>query len=225
MDLQPVDIALLAILAFGPIAAAQVIGSVAGESKVLRYRAMIVALIVLGSAALLGWMSAGRSLSEVGLVVDTEAGFIVATGAAFVFLVYAGVSVYRSRPERQSERQKRRMAFVAGLLPGTKTELAWFTILGLVAGLSEELAYRGYLLLGLSPGGPWIALVVVTLLFGVAHLYQGVSGALGTAAFGLVLGLLTLLAGSIVPAVIVHAGQDVSAGLIGYTIQGAPRST
>ena len=79
--------------------------------------------------------------------------------------------------------------------------LLFLAIVWTLAAFGEEFVNRGYLMnrvaeLGGESGAAWMAsLVVVSILFGVAHLYQGVSGVVTNIAAGLVYGALYLWSG------------------------------
>lgn len=64
----------------------------------------------------------------------------------------------------------------------------------MAAGYSEELFFRSYLLTELPRLGIgiWPAVAASTLLFGLGHLYEGVTGLLGTVAIGLILSVVFL---------------------------------
>jgi membrane protease YdiL (CAAX protease family) len=87
------------------------------------------------------------------------------------------------------------------------------------AAFGEEFVYRGYLMnrvAELAGGGAaaWaVSLAFVSALFGVAHLYQGVSGILVNAAAGLVYGAVYLLAGRNLWAPIIAHGVYDTVGL------------
>ena len=77
--------------------------------------------------------------------------------------------------------------------------MAWLFVAWTLAAFGEEMVFRGYLmnrisdLVGNGRTG-WIsALVVSSLIFGVAHGYQGLAGVIGSAEIGLLLGALYLL--------------------------------
>jgi membrane protease YdiL (CAAX protease family) len=87
------------------------------------------------------------------------------------------------------------------------------------AAFGEEFVYRGYLMnrvAELAGGGTaaWaVSLAFVSVLFGVAHLYQGISGILVNAAAGLVYGAVYLLAGRNLWAPIIAHGVYDTVGL------------
>ena len=85
----------------------------------------------------------------------------------------------------------------------------------------EELTYRGYLMnrVAESMGGSsmaWaVSLIAVSVLFGVGHAYQGVSGAMAAALGGLVYGALYLWTGrNLWAPIIAHGVFDATAFLL-----------
>jgi membrane protease YdiL (CAAX protease family) len=84
-------------------------------------------------------------------------------------------------------------------LRGNLTDLLlWLAISWSLAAFGEEMAYRGYLfnrlvdLLGNNRLGWGIGIVVSALLFGLGHIYQGITGVLETCVFGAVMACLYL---------------------------------
>ena len=88
---------------------------------------------------------------------------------------------------------------LVGNLPATLLMLALVWVL---AAFGEEMAYRGYVLeraaaLGQHSSSAYlVAVVVVSLLFGLGHYYQGVAGVVNSAFSGLFFGALYLAGGS-----------------------------
>ena len=104
---------------------------------------------------------------------------------------------------------------VRKLLPSTRAERIAVLPLALTAGLCEEFLYRGWLLnlTGYALKSVWAGLLISSVLFGLAHLYQGRRGMLGTGILGLVFGLTYIAAGSLVPAQVLHAALDLNNAL------------
>jgi membrane protease YdiL (CAAX protease family) len=104
---------------------------------------------------------------------------------------------------------------LSALLPTTPGEKRAFAGLSLVAGLGEEIAYRGYAIfaLGAIVGGPWAAAALSSLAFGAVHAYQGAVGVVRTAVLGMVLAVPVVLFGSLWPSVMVHIVIDLVGGL------------
>lgn len=99
------------------------------------------------------------------------------------------------------------------MLPRIPKERALWVLLSLTAGICEEILYRGFLpayLNHIFPDVPFfLAIVIAAALFGIGHLYQKLSGVLGTGLVGLVFGLLYLFTGSLLLSMIVHALFDL----------------
>ncbi len=108
---------------------------------------------------------------------------------------------------------RRGLSDIPGLLPNTATERAAWIPLSLTAGICEEVLCRGFLMRFLHESGfamPLIAaLVASSMIFGLAHIYQGLKGALGTTIAGLGFGLLFLLSGSLIAGIVLHVLVDL----------------
>jgi membrane protease YdiL (CAAX protease family) len=87
---------------------------------------------------------------------------------------------------------------IVGNLP---LALQWLAIVWTFAAFGEETAYRGYLLTRAADVGErtkaayWIAVVLVSVLFGIGHYWNGPAGMLSSGFAGLVLGSAYMLAG------------------------------
>ena len=79
--------------------------------------------------------------------------------------------------------------------------LQWLLIVWTFAAFGEEISYRGYLLAraadagGGSKAAYWIAVMLVSVLFGLGHYYKGPSGIIDSGVAGLVLGVTYLVSG------------------------------
>jgi membrane protease YdiL (CAAX protease family) len=80
------------------------------------------------------------------------------------------------------------------------------------AGVVEEAAFRGYMQAPIERRyGPRIAILIVSVVFGVVHLangYHELTWLLPYAIFGSILGTLAYLTNSILPGMVVHASGD-----------------
>lgn len=102
---------------------------------------------------------------------------------------------------------------VRPLLPVTAGERWQFAGVSVTAGICEELLFRGLFLLAwreLFPGAPdWAAVVVLGLLFGAAHLYQGWLGVLATGLLGIAFMALYVTIHSLYPLMVLRALIDL----------------
>ncbi len=158
--------------------------------------------VFLGFSLLVAW-SAGLPLS---VAPPDGRGWLLA-GA---FLV---VSVAILAPEwRRRIRSRDRRVLLAS--PMTRPEHGLWVVVSALAGVSEEITYRGvlYLLLVSVTGSPLAAVGLAALAFAVGHAVQGWRAA--AIVFAIAVGFhgLVLVTGSLVPAIVVHALYDTIAG-------------
>jgi membrane protease YdiL (CAAX protease family) len=79
--------------------------------------------------------------------------------------------------------------------------LRWLLIVWTFAAFGEEISYRGYLVTraadvgGRSKVAYWLAVLMVSVLFGYGHYYKGPAGVVDSGMAGLVLGTAYLLTG------------------------------
>lgn len=108
-------------------------------------------------------------------------------------------------------------AMASKIFPHTSREAVIFCGLAMTAGICEEFLYRGFVFGALSKFAfpVWGVLLVSSVLFGLAHAYQGPGGMLGTLILGAVFGLVRILYDSLVPVVFWHAAVDIVAGFAG----------
>ncbi len=206
------------------------------NARVATYR-HTVALQWASSAAILSWWSfEGRPFAELGVSLGPRNQPLwpwVATALALAFLAAQVRKVLRG-DARTLEPVRASLEDLSSLMPSTPRELAWFIALALSAGCCEELAYRGYLpwCIGHFVPRAWAALLAL-LVFGAAHAYQGLQGALKCTLVGGLAMLLFWFSGSLVLPALLHAAIDVQGGLVGWRFQrlraeaspAAPRSS
>jgi membrane protease YdiL (CAAX protease family) len=191
--------------------------SVGGAERISLYASTIVfQWLAAGVAAWRAWAH-GFSAAQMGLstagvwrscVVAIVGGGILATLQWFNL----------RRMGRMGEKAPVRLRSLAQrILPQSTRERLPFFALAMTAGVCEEFLYRGFAMVALTRSGLplWTAVVISSILFGVAHLYQGRSGLLGTTLLGLVLGATRVLSGSLFPVMAWHAAVDVVAGIAG----------
>jgi uncharacterized protein len=108
-------------------------------------------------------------------------------------------------------------AIAERILPQSALEMLPYLALAITAGLCEEFLYRGFAMAALAHAGlaSWLVVLVSSLLFGLAHSYQGRGGMVMTFLVGLLLGASRLSYNSLLPAVFWHSAVDAVAGIAG----------
>src|SRR4029077_11817435 len=110
-------------------------------------------------------------------------------------------------------------AITEKIMPRTRTETLVYAALACTAGLSEEFLYRGFvfmafvrMVVNLGPPNA-VAAILSSVWFSLAHIYQGRRGIITTFIVGITFVIIRIWTGSLVPAVVAHAGLDFVAGL------------
>ena len=104
------------------------------------------------------------------------------------------------------------------ILPVTNKEKKIWNFVSLTAGITEEIIYRGFLIFALAYLFPdfsiWLVIIFSSLLFGLAHTYQGfTTGVLRTTVIGVIFSILYIGIGSILPLIAIHFLIDYVAKL------------
>lgn len=110
------------------------------------------------------------------------------------------------------------------ILPQTGRERLLWIAVSLAAAVAEEVTYRGVLAtIALRFTEEWwIATVITSAAFGLAHLVQGWKSAMIVAIFGAAFQWITWRSGSLLPAIVVHFLYDAIAGFAIPRSLGAP---
>lgn len=136
-------------------------------------------------------------------------------GVAALVVVDAGLLgtfLAARRLDPDALRKENQHAKVDFLVPGTARERALWPLVCVAIGVLEEVVYRGLFVLyaaRLLDVSPWWLLAPTSVLFGLAHRYQGWLGVVTTGWLGLGFGILTIVTGSLWPAVVAHALADL----------------
>lgn len=132
-------------------------------------------------------------------------------GAGLLMYVVA-VMLMRGRWRRAVEK---RLRIVYLFMPSTRTERAWWIIVAILAGITEEITWRG-VQAGLSIAltrNILIAILFCSISFGVGHIIQGWKTVVVIFVFALGFHTLVWLSGSLYVAMAVHVAYDITAGI------------
>jgi len=150
---------------------------------------------------------------------------LISAGALVVMVAFMA-----PRWRRAVEKRQRKAYY---LMPRTPDEKALWAIVSLLAGVGEEIIYRGvmFTLLWILLGSPLAAALIVSVVFAISHYVQGWQSML--VIFVLALGFQAMFyyTGSLFPGMAAHFLYDLTAGMmygywgekLGYPIKGVPR--
>ena len=198
------------------------------------YRNTLALLWGLAAALALLWLATGRPWSDLGLVPRPTGGLGgVMLGVAVIAGVLARQSRFAPGDVEALAKLRRSAGRLLRMLPVTGRELRWFAGLSVTAGICEEALYRGFLIWYL---GAWAVLVAPpayvflaaaaasSVLFGLAHAYQGWRNVLVTSLVGGFLAAVVWITGSLYAAMLVHALMDLHAGYTSHAAHAAARA-
>ena len=139
-------------------------------------------------------------------------------GPAFLGgLVGGGVTVgvvgviWAQRSARRAAAPMKPLGDVEALMPRNGAETLWTALIAVNAGVSEEVFFRLTLplLIALTTGNAILAFVATSLVFGLAHIYQGWVGILATTFAGVVFAAIYLATGSLAAPIAIHVMIDI----------------
>lgn len=109
---------------------------------------------------------------------------------------------------------ERRQPHLRYFMPRTREERGWWIAVSSLAGISEEITWRGVQppLLAYLAGSPMAGVLLSAIAFGAAHAMQGFKSSAVIVLFALAFQLLVWTSGTLLLAMIVHAAYDVTAG-------------
>jgi membrane protease YdiL (CAAX protease family) len=113
--------------------------------------------------------------------------------------------------------QQQTLHTLTQLAPANGAEVAAWILLCILAGLAEEMVFRGYLqrqFTAWSRGAAAAGVAFSALLFGAAHGYQGARNMVLLAVFGALFSLLALFRRSLRPGIFAHSWHDLFVGLM-----------
>jgi membrane protease YdiL (CAAX protease family) len=159
----------------------------------------------------------GYTAEQLGLAVHDRTRILAASlvGGATIFILQWLNLRRMGRVPAQSRGPLQ--AIAERILPQSSIELLPFLALAITAGLCEEFLYRGFAMAALTHLGspPWMAVGFSSILFGLAHLYQGRGGFFSTLVIGTVFGAGRIAYDSLVPVIFWHSAVDLVAGVAG----------
>lgn len=136
------------------------------------------------------------------------AGLLIALFVPFALLAEMGTR--SGEPDFQSLLEQI-LEPISAQLPKTLTERRLFAALVVVASSCEETLFRGFLIYYVSESSEgllnlpvWGTIVASAIVFGMAHLYQGMMGVLSTGLAGTLLATAYVLSGSLLVPIILH---------------------
>jgi membrane protease YdiL (CAAX protease family) len=180
------------------------------------------------AVGVVAWRAWARGLTpdELGLVVHGRWRILItAMVGAATFGTWQWFNLRRMG--RSSGKARKLLEVLAErILPQSQAELLPYLGLAATAGLCEEFLYRGFAMAALTRAGlpVWGVVLSSSILFGLAHLYQGRGGIVSTLVIGTVFGTARIAYDGLLPVMLWHFAVDAVAGVAGpkYLVRTLP---
>ena len=202
-----------------------------GNVRAKYYKKLIVDLWIPTISILLLVIVTEINLKDIGIAMPTintgPLGSVVTYSILIIVFLYLLIVLYncvgyhfsskiRTKFIQAKESQLNTVSF-SEIMPVTRKEKHIWNYVSLTAGVTEEIIYRGFLIFAFSYLFPdlsiWLVLIFSSLLFGLAHTYQGFSGVIRTTVVGVLFACLYIGIGSILPLIVLHFLIDYVAKL------------
>jgi len=187
-----------------------------GERLSLYFSTIAFQWIAASVAAWRAWAH-GYTATQLGLAMPARFRLFAITVCGEVLIVMLQWLNLRRMGRSTSPLRGPLQALAERILPQSTKELIPFLALAFTAGLCEEFLYRGFAMAVISRTGlpAGVVILLSSILFGLAHLYQGRAGFVSTMVLGILFGISRAALGSLVPVIVWHVGVDVVAGTAG----------
>lgn len=171
------------------------------------YVGSMISLWVLGGLSLAAGLLSGFSPAELGLTAMTPVSFLAWTAVGCAAAL-ALVLLFKALGARES-------TIMREIVPQTPREKIIFVLLSISAGVCEEIAFRGFLIVALAvaTGSLAAAAALSAIAFGVLHAHQNAAGALRATLLAAALTVPVLATGSLLAAIAAHTIIDIVGGL------------
>jgi uncharacterized protein len=200
--------------------------SVDTKEKLALYAVTIAFQWVL--VGVVAWRSLARGLTIQELGLGSQSWVRIVAAGLFGAIFIGGLQWLNLRRigKMEGEAPELLRKLANRLLPVNFLEYLVYSALAITAGVCEEFVYRGFAISAFSKVGLplWLVVIISSILFGLAHAYQGRAGIVSTGIFGVLLAIGRLGFGSLVPVMMWHAGLDLAAGIAApkYLLKQAP---
>jgi len=170
------------------------------------------------AVAVVVWRSRAHGIEpdRLGMALPHLALSAFASAALLVPLLANQVYALRRLSRMPPEQQGFLGELSRNILPQNSVETLVFIALVCTVAACEELLYRGFVFAALyTAAGESLAAAIIgsSVMFSLAHVYQGRRGLLATFVVGLLLAGARAWTGSLAPCVVVHLAVDLTAGL------------
>lgn len=168
------------------------------------------------------WYWNNRSFQLMGFKYP-EAGWIALILTILMGGLYVADVMYSMLSANELRKTQEQWESTVPFLPEKYRELPAYTLMCITAGVCEEILYRGFLVNyfidPMKDGFPWMAAIFPSVLFSIAHFYQGYKAMFKIFLLSLLFGVIFILSKSLVFVVIIHFLIDLTGGILAIAVK------
>jgi membrane protease YdiL (CAAX protease family) len=164
---------------------------------------------------LLIWFWAGRPFNLLGFHHNFNWQTIAAWFMSILGITFSAVQLYLVHTNQAAREKIRGQLDQVGeltklFMPKTDKEFNRSMLVGITAGITEEVIFRGYLIWAFSLFMPIaVAGILSIILFILLHLYQDKAGLIQVSGFAIVTTIMFIVSHSLLPVIVLHIGVDI----------------
>jgi membrane protease YdiL (CAAX protease family) len=175
------------------------------------------ATLQMGNTAFGRWLSASGESFDSGVVGGVAAGLLI----GLILMIIVRLRARRHAPAPAADVSKpwwrKLLPDFTALIPVTGRERMLFAGVAVSAGICEEIVFRGWLLFtlhnDLAVTGTTL-IVLAAAIFGLCHMYQGVTGIVATTLAGAFLCALYIGTGTLLVPIVLHCLIDLRMAIL-----------
>lgn len=178
-------------------------------------------LFVVAAVILLVWGLYKRPYAELGLASPSSLGKLTPWWLVGLFVfMYTLDLVYSMNDPTEREKTVDQMDNQTPFMPTKVKELPAYVLMCISAGVFEEIVFRGYMinffryLMNDVPYMQLWAVLVPSVLFSIAHYYQGAKAVFKILVLSMLFGMIFWHSGSLIVVIILHFLLDLVGGLL-----------
>jgi CAAX protease family protein len=185
-----------------------------------RYASILVRGIAIVVYVIVLWRLTSRPFGLLGLSAPTDLGSHIGLVLDIVLMAVLAIEYLRLGkipPHRLAKLQERIKGY--RIMPRSSAEFSLFVAVAVMAGIWEELLFRGFLIWFFSPVVGLVgAIACSALVFGLGHAYQGWRNIVRTALIGAALAIGYVATRSLWWLIVAHAIMDIFGGFFGRRV-------
>ena len=192
--------------------------AVSSDQRLALYASTIALQWAIAGIALWRCLVRGFSYQSLGFTVPNPALAYGVGLALSTLLTIIQVSGLRRLARTPVEQRGAGGLLTSKLLPQNQVEMLVFIAVAATAAICEEFLYRGFLFSSLANLGfrsTVLGVLGSSLLFSMAHLYQGIGGVITTFIVGTGFALVRTWTATLAPCALAHFVMDIIAGTYG----------